>query len=144
MLLSALIAVVTPIPASAAAFITGTLHLEHYRAATTDLDEDSVPEVLVYAEGAEHCGSGGCDLYVLSRAGTGWRIVTRMGVTRLPVRTLPARTKGWHDLGVHVAGGGILPGYDVRLRFDGRRYPENPTVPPAVRMRAPSGRILLR
>ncbi|SFK02934.1 hypothetical protein SAMN03159338_3045 [Sphingomonas sp. NFR04] len=144
MLLLALTAVATPLPPSAVTFITGTLHLERYRATAADLNEDGAAEVLVYAEGPEHCGSGGCNLYVLSRAPTGWRIVTKMGVTRLPLRILPAKSHGWHDVSVHVAGGGILPGHDVRLRFDGHHYPENPTMSPAERLPSPSGRILLR
>lgn len=144
MLLFALTAVAMPVPASAATFITGTLHLERYRAAAADLNDDGAAEVLVYAEGPENCGSGGCDLYVLARGVTGWRVVTDMSVTRLPLRVLRAKSHGWHDLSVHVAGGGILPGYDVRLRFDGNHYPDNPTVPPAERLPAPSGRVVLR
>jgi hypothetical protein len=38
---------------------------------------------------------------------------------------------GWHNLGVWVGGGGIQPGYEAELRFDGKKYPGNPSVPPA-------------
>ncbi|WP_294333971.1 hypothetical protein [uncultured Sphingomonas sp.] len=144
MLLFALIATAAPLPAGAAAYITGTLHLTQYRAVATDLNGDGVPEVLAYAEGPEHCGSGGCDLYVLTRRSHGWRIVTRTSVTRLPIRMLPGKAHGWHDLGVHVAGGGILPGQDVRLRFNGARYLDNPSLLPPRSKGAAPGRILLR
>jgi hypothetical protein len=32
-----------------------------------------------------------------------------------------------------VGGGGILPGYVAELRFDGKTYPSNPSIPPARR-----------
>ncbi len=57
--------------------------------------------------------------------------VTNISITRPPIRVLPTVTHGWHDLGVMVAGGGIIPGYEARLRFDGHSYPSNPTVPSA-------------
>jgi hypothetical protein len=30
-----------------------------------------------------------------------------------------------------VEGGGIQPGYEAVLRFEGETYPQNPSVPPA-------------
>lgn len=144
MLLPLLLAASPPLPAGAAAYITGTLHLAQYRAAAADLNDDGTPEVLAYAEGAEHCGSGGCDLYVLSRSPRGWRLVSRMSVTRPPIRLLRSKHHGWHDLGVHVAGGGILPGHDVQLRFNGTRYPGNPSLLAPRPATAAQGRILLR
>jgi hypothetical protein len=38
------------------------------------------------------------------------------------------KAKGWSDLIVYVSGGGITRGYYVALHFDGRTYPDNPTV----------------
>lgn len=143
MLLLFLLATAPPIPAGATTYIAGTLRLTQYRAAQADLNGDGSPEVLVYAEGPENCGSGGCALYVLTRRSLGWRILTQTSVTRPPIRLLSTRTKGWHDLGVHVAGGGILPGYDVRLRFNGRRYPDNPSLLPPRPRGAEPGHTLL-
>ena len=143
MLLAALLAFTPPVPASAEAFLTGTLRLDRYRAAAADLNGDGRPEVLAYAESAGQCGSGGCTLYILAPRGSGWRVVRRMSVTRPPIRVLASKTRGWHDLAVHVAGGGIGSGYDVRLRFDGRRYPGNPSIAPRLRPGAP-GRTVLR
>ena len=42
-----------------------------------------------------------------------------------------------------VAGGGIRPGHTVRLRHDGRGYPDNATVPPAERYDGPKGKVLI-
>jgi hypothetical protein len=42
----------------------------------------------------------------------------------------------WHfkRLAKHrrLQGGGIQPGYEAELRFDGKTYPENPSTPPAM------------
>jgi hypothetical protein len=52
-------------------------------------------------------------------------------VTRPPIVVAETKTEGWRDLIVHVRGGGILPGHDARLRFDGTAYSGNPTIEPA-------------
>lgn len=144
MLLPVLLAAASPLPAGAAAYVTGRLHLTQYRAAAADLNGDGALELVAYAQGPERCGSGGCDLYVLSRTAAGWHVVADVHVTRTPIRIASTKSHGWHDLVVHVAGGGILPGHDVTLRFDGKRYPGNPSLLPARPAGAGSGRILLR
>lgn len=143
-LAGALAAVAPPTPEGVAAFVWDK-HLTRYRIALSDLNDDGRPEALVYAlandeaaaqgNEANLCGSGGCLLHVLSLTPTGYGRITAISITQPPVRVLPTRSQGWRDLGVRVAGGGILPDYDVRLRFDRRRYPSNPSMPPAVRGR---------
>ena len=102
-----------------------------YHAAFTDLNGDGRDEAIVYVTGKDMCGSGGCELEIYTPRGASWREVTSLSVTRPPIRLLASKSHGWRDLGVFVAGGGIIPGYDVQLRFDGRTYPTNPTAPPA-------------
>lgn len=136
-------------PAGVAAFVRDS-HLTRYSVALSDLNGDKQPEALIYAMAttsgdgqADLCGSGGCDLYVLSLTPTGYRLVTDISLTRPPIRVLPSMTHGWHDLGVLVAGGGVTAGYEARLRFDGHRYPENPTVPPAIRAKNKIGKTVI-
>lgn len=124
--------------------------LARYNIAETDLDGDGHPEALIYAmattQGANRadlCGSGGCNLYVLALAATRYRLVTAIAITHPPIRVLPAISHGWHDLGVKIAGGGVIPGYEARLRFDGRSYPSNPTILPAVRSAESAGRTVI-
>jgi len=124
-------------PSGVAAFVREH-HLTRYSVALSDLNGDHRPEALIYAmataEGGDQtdlCGSGGCMLYVLSLTPTGYRLVTKITITRPPIRVLPTTSHGWSDLSVLVAGGGIIPGYEARLRFDGHGYPANPTIPPA-------------
>ena len=46
---------------------------------------------------------------------------------------------------VFVAGGGILPGYYAELRFNGKTYPDNPTVKPAKQITSkPRGTVLIK
>ncbi|MBN2970607.1 hypothetical protein JW805_01070 [Roseomonas aeriglobus] len=137
-------AAATPIPTTAKTFIARRLDLAQYRAALIDLNRDGQAEVLVYAETPATCGSGGCDLYVLTPSKRSYRVVTRLSVARTPISVLNSVSHGWRDLSVRVAGGGIARGYDTRLRFDGRSYPGNPTVPPATRLGKHGGRVILK
>ncbi|QEH96807.1 hypothetical protein [Gluconobacter thailandicus] len=122
--------------------------LVRYTTALSDLDGDGHPEALIYAlaiaddsqtpepfKEANLCGSGGCLLYVLSLTPTNYRVITKIPIVKLPVRVMSSISHGWHDLGVQVSGGGIIPGYEARLRFDGHSYPSNPSVPPATSLK---------
>jgi len=92
-----------------------------------DLNGDGRLDALAYVSGAALGGSGGCRLYVLENDGRAYRIVAQTSVTRPPIRVLLRRSHGWNDIGVRVSGGGIGAGHEVALRFDGMRYPPNPT-----------------
>ena len=105
-----------------------------YAAAYVDLKDDGTQEVIVYLISRDWCGSGGCSCLILEPDGSSFRIITRMTITQLPIRVLSQKTNGWHDLAVGAGGGGILPGYESRLRFNGKKYPSNPSVPPAQRL----------
>lgn len=126
-----------------ASFVQQTLGKSSYKRADADLNGDGRAEALLYVTDRDYCGSGGCTLMVLSPKGSSYRVVLRLTVTQLPVRVLPTSTRGWRDLGVTVSGGGITRSYVARLRFDGNRYPGNPTVPPAIPLKQPSGKILI-
>jgi len=108
------------------------------------LNGDRAPEALVYLGQDDWCGSGGCALYILHRQGGHWRLVNSVTVTWPPIRVLATKSRGWSDIGVQVSGGGIIPGYEAVLRFNGVRYPGNPTVPPAFRAgKGAKGRIVI-
>ncbi len=109
-----------------------------YSAAYVKLHGDAPQQVITYLQGNEWCGSGGCTMLVLARDGSSYRVISRTAITRLPIRILKSSTKGWHDIGVWVQGGGIQPGYEAKLSFNGKEYPTNPSVPPALEL---SGRV---
>ena len=135
-------------PPGVAAFVRDH-RLTRYSVALVDLNGDGRVEALVYAmdsaggRSGDLCGSGGCDLYILSLTATGYRQVADIAITRPPIAVLPTISHGWHDLGVRVAGGGIVSGYEARLRFNGRSYPSNPTIPPATRLEGDSGKVVI-
>jgi hypothetical protein len=124
-------------------FVRNTLHASNYRRVDADLNGDGRPEALIHVRDRESCGSGGCNLYVLSPEGQGYRLVLRATLVRLPIMLLPTSTEGWRDIGVTVGGGGIRQPYVARLRYEGGHYPGNPTVPPARRLGRVSGEILI-
>jgi hypothetical protein len=105
-----------------------------YSTVFVDLKDDGTKEVIAYVTGRGWCGSGGCVMLILEMEGASYRVVTETTVTQLPIRVLPTKLNGWHDISVVVSGGGIQPGYEAILSFDGKTYPTNPTVPPARRL----------
>ena len=147
--LASLILVATTAHAAAArsdavsAYVRQTLQVSSYKRADADLNGDGVKEAFVYVTDQDYCGSGGCTLFVLSPHGSSYRVVLRSTITQLPITLLRTSAHGWRDIGVTVAGGGINSGYVARLRFDGHRYPSDPSVPPAVPIKRPSGRVLI-
>lgn len=105
-----------------------------YLAAFVDLNGDGMLEAVVYLTGNAWCGSGGCNTLILTPDRDSWRVVSRITITRPPIRVLTNVSNGWRNIGVRVQGGGIQPGYEVQLRYDGRTYPENPSTSPAQRL----------
>ncbi len=102
-----------------------------YKMAFIDLNDDGVLEAVVYLMGENWCGSGGCTTLILKKSKCSWKVVSKITLTHLPIRALADHHNGWHDLGVWVQGGGIIEGYEADLKFNGLRYPTNPTVLPA-------------
>jgi hypothetical protein len=96
-----------------------------------DLNGDGKPEAIVYLWSNDWCGSGGCTTLILVQEGQSWKLLTKVTITRLPIRVLANKSKGWRSIAVSVGGGGIEPGYEAELRFDGKTYPTNPSTPPS-------------
>jgi hypothetical protein len=104
---------------------------DRFVAAFADLNDDGRQEAIVYLTSSDWCGSGGCTTLILTREGDSWRLLTEVTVTRPPIRALALKSNGWRSIGVWVQGGGVQPGFEAELRFDGKTYPQNPTTPPA-------------
>jgi hypothetical protein len=99
-----------------------------------DLSGDGKQEAIVYVTGGEWCGSGGCIMLVLAWNNSSYKVVSKTTITWPPIRVLRDTSNGWHSIGVWVQGGGIRPGYEAELRFDGQTYPANPSIAPARRL----------
>jgi hypothetical protein len=131
---------------SPAGFLAAYLHLPDrsgFKSADVDLRGDGRRETLVYVGGPGNCGGGGCDLFLIAPRARTYRILMHATIVQLPVRLLRSSHHGWRDIGVMVHGGGIIHPYEAVLRFDGRRYPQNPTVPPAVPLSQATGEIVI-
>ncbi|HUE02137.1 MAG TPA: hypothetical protein VMR62_21385 [Bryobacteraceae bacterium] len=102
-----------------------TRHLHAF----VDLDGDGTPEAVAYISGRSWCGSGGCTTLIFHRKGSSYRVVTRITISQAPIRVFAATSHGWRNISVWVSGGGILPGHQAELRFDGKPYPGNPSLP---------------
>lgn len=96
--------------------------------AFVDLNGDNTKEVIAYVHGDNACGSGGCDLLILNKNNKEYELLTELTISWPPIRVLDSKTNGWRDIAVWVQGGGIQPGYEARLRFDGKSYPSNPSL----------------
>ncbi|MBO3759454.1 hypothetical protein [Ciceribacter sp. L1K22] len=110
--------------------------------AFADLNADGADEVLAYVMGPMWCGSGGCNLLVLTPKGESFSVVMDASVAQMPVGVLPTTSHGWADLAVSVGGGGAASG-TVAMRFDGTAYPGNPTVAPAEPVDPSAARMLI-
>lgn len=125
------------------AYAKTELGVSTYKSASVDLNDDGADEIILYATDPSWCGSGGCTLFVLAHEGSAFRVVSKTTISRPPIKLLDGSTNGWRDISVVVQGGGITEGQNVRLAFDGNRYPGNPTLPPASRLSKASGTILI-
>lgn len=105
---------------------------------------DGAREILAYVSGNGWCGSGGCHLLILMKEGSSYKMIGRVTIVHPPIRLIDTKSHGLPIIGVLVAGGGITPGYESMLSFDGQRYPSNPTMPPAQRNHGvPVGRVAI-
>ncbi len=108
-----------------------------YFARETSLNGDSILETLVYVVGAKACGTGGCPTLVFTSRDGHHVLVSTISLTHPPIGAATSGSAGWRNLVVRIAGGGIKPA-DVELMFDGKHYPENPTLDvPVVRPATP-------
>jgi hypothetical protein len=101
-----------------------------YSTATVSLD-GKTPMRLVYISGQQWCGSGGCTALLLTSDRSLFKVIQKFTSVQLPIRVLSTTTAGWHDLAFWIRGGGSSP-VMVVLRYDGSKYPSNPTIAPSL------------
>ena len=110
-----------------------------------DLNGDGTPEVIVHVVGPGVCGTGGCETHIFARHGARYKLISTIDLSRPMIIAALGRSHGWRNLIVFVAGGGIVPGYYAELRFNGKTYPENPTVKPTKPISGkPRGTVLIK
>ncbi len=115
-----------------------------YIAKVVHLRGDGSRQMLVYLVGPAWCGTGGCLTLILVPTESSYTALAEIGLAQQPIRVLETRSNGWHDLGIWVQGGGIQPGYEARISFDGTTYPDNPSIPPAQKINVKvAGRVVV-
>lgn len=97
-----------------------------------DLNGDGRADAIVLLIGNEWCGSGGCNMLIFRGTESGFSFVSESTIAQEPVMVLPETKHGWHTLIVMSGRTG-----KVLMRFDGHRYPSNPSVQP----KAPSTQV---
>lgn len=90
-----------------------------------DLNDDSKNEILVGLTGSYFCGSGGCTQYILDNQGN---VITKFTVAGYPVVIDNNKTNGWKDLVILSGGKNRI------VKFDGKKYPSNPSVQPELKV----------
>lgn len=110
-----------------------------YLYARVDLNDDDIEEVIVYLLGSFFCGTGGCNLLILSEAEEGYRVVNSFPTSDLPLVAVRERSNGWNSLVLKVSGGGAPTEY-VLHTFDGEKYNEKERLSAAM---APEGEAYL-
>jgi len=96
-----------------------------FQYALVDLNGDGRDDAVVFITAPEYCGSGGCTMEVFRATSKGFVFVWGSTVTSLPIRVCTDSNHGWRALIVNSKGRG-----DVLMRFDGARYPSNPSIQP--------------
>ncbi|MFQ6539747.1 MULTISPECIES: hypothetical protein [Aphanothece] len=102
-----------------------------------DLNGDGRPEVVAQVLGPMVCGTGGCPLLIFREPSPGrLQLITQISLFKDPLIVTERRHNRWKDLitRVRVDAG---TGYYAELRYDGRTYPTNPSVPPAIPLHRP-------
>jgi hypothetical protein len=90
-----------------------------FKYALVDLNEDGIPDAVVYF--TDYCGSGGCIMRIYQGTRTGFEYVS--GTLRVfpPILVLQTSVHGWKSLAVALREGG-----SGVLNFNGKRYPLSP------------------
>lgn len=113
----------------------GRLPAHRYTWNRVDLGGNGRPELVAQVLGPQFCGTGGCPLLIFRESSDGQlQLITRMNLFKEPLIVTKRRQNGWQELitRVRVDAG---HGYYAELPFDGRTYPTNPSVAPALPLR---------
>jgi hypothetical protein len=89
-----------------------------------DLNDDGNKEIFTGVTGPYFCGSGGCSPYILDNQGN---VITHFSVSDYPFVVDNKKTNGWKDLFIMSNGK-----YRI-VKFDGKKYPSNPSTLPALK-----------
>ena len=90
-----------------------------------DLNGDGREDAIVLLTGNEWCGSGGCNMLVFQGTEKSFSFISTSTITNVPIAVLPETRHGWHTL---IVRSGKTDA--VLMRFNGQKYPSNPSMQP--------------
>lgn len=112
--------------------MTGSPRQSEYDYARIDMNGDGRRDALVLFNLPHHhwCGWGGCTLVVFEAQDDHFSVISRIANVRGPLLISPKTSHGWNDIILRLTGMNRSD-ETIRLAFDGRSYPADPsTVPP--------------
>jgi hypothetical protein len=113
------------------------LPAHRYTWSRVDLSGDGRAELVAQVVGPMACGTGGCPLLIFREPSAGrLQLITQMSLFKDPLIVSERRHNGWKELITRVRLDAATSTY-ARLRYDGRSYPTNPSVAPALPLRRP-------
>jgi hypothetical protein len=108
-----------------------------------DLNDDGQQEVLVWLHGLTVGGSSGYTTQIYRRVRNDYFLLWESEQTWNPIIVSTRRTRGWRNLIMLVAGGGVRPGFWTEVRFNGAEYPADPRERISVKKSRISGRAFI-
>lgn len=90
-----------------------------------DLNGDGKKEIFVGLRGSYFCGSGGCTVLLLDYQGN---LIDQFTVVDYPIVIDNQKTNNWDNLFMMSGGEFHL------MKFNGQKYPQNPSVEPVVKV----------
>jgi hypothetical protein len=105
---------------------SGSESIPNYKYALTDLNVDGIPDAVVFFSDPVACGLWGCSMSIYRGTATGFVVVSDHTPIKEPIYVLSEIKSGWHTISVRVSGGGV-ESMQTLLRFNGKKYPRDPT-----------------
>ncbi len=96
-----------------------------------DLNGDGKKEIFAYLVGPFVCGSGGCSAAIFEEKLGEYKLLSRFSLVNNPVIISNNKTKGYKDIIMNVFGGGV-ESFFALLKYNGTKYPSNPSIEPKV------------
>lgn len=105
-----------------------------------DLNGDGKKEIFVYLLGESVSGSGGSTALIIEEES--YEVISKFTLARNPIIISEDKINGWNDIIMQVAGGGTEFSY-ARMKFDGKKYPSNPSMVPKVEEKVVKGTAII-
>lgn len=90
-----------------------------------DLNGDDKKEIFVYLIGEYVSGTGGSTALIIESEN--YNVISDFTLVNNPIIISDEKTNMWNDIVMRVSGGGAEPSY-VQIKFDGEKYPSNPSI----------------